>query len=112
MKYKIYLSGKISGLSKKNYTENFNIAERYVFSEDQFELIHDLVEIINPLDLKPFLGIKKYWCYMITDIYHLSKCTHIAVQKNWIDSKGAFIEVFFAKFIFKIEVIYLRNHEK
>jgi len=46
---------------------------------------------------------------MIKDLYYLRKCTHIAMQKNWEESKGAFIEHFVAKFIYRIEVIKLKN---
>ena len=101
---KIYISGKISGLEKEEYEMNFKLAYSKLF---EFGLVDWSGDVINPLDLKPFLGIKIWLCYMITDLYHLRKCTHLAVQKNWIDSKGAMIEVFAAKFIFKLKVIWL-----
>ncbi len=100
---KIYLSGKISDLDKDEYEFQFKMARQRVFQEtDCF-----LEDIVNPLDLKPFLGIKCWLCYMITDLYYLRKCTHIAMQKNWIDSRGAHLEHYFAKFILKLKVIYL-----
>jgi len=100
---KIYISGKISGLSEKEYSKKFRDAKRFINRE--YDTPWDIT--INPLDLKPFLGIKSWLCYMITDLYHLRKCSHIAMQKNWTDSKGAVIEYFFAKFIFKLQVIWL-----
>ena len=100
---KIYISGKISGLEKTEYEMNFEKAEFDIF----YKYFDYSKIIINPLDLKPFLGIKNWWCYMITDLYNLRKCTHIAMQNNWTDSKGAVIEYFFAKFIFKLQVIWL-----
>jgi hypothetical protein len=44
---------------------------------------------------------------MFGDIVELRKCNTIAMQPNWIDSKGACIEHFYAKFILKLKVIYL-----
>ena len=100
---KIYISGKISGLDKDEYEFQFKIARRRVFQEtDCF-----LEDIIIPLDIKPLFGIKKWLFYMIADIWQLRKCTHIAMQKNWIDSNGAIIEYFFAKLIFKQKIIWL-----
>ena len=97
---KIYISGKISGLSEKEY--------KYNFFECQDIINHKYGrEWINPLDIKPFLGVKCWFCYMIMDLLALRKCTHIAMQRNWIDSKGSVIEYFFAKFIFKIKIIWL-----
>jgi len=100
---KCYISGKISGLEKWQYIDNFFDAHKQLLKTKQFYSN----QIINPLNLKPFLGIKLYWCYMISDIAALRKCTHIAMQKNWIDSRGCHWEHYFAKFIFKIKVIYL-----
>lgn len=104
---KIYISGKISGLTEKEYVKNFTLAERHIYWLKDFEGKRDLIKIINPLKIKPLFGIKKWFFYMVADIWQLRKCTHIAAQKNWIDSKGAFIEIFFAKFIFKQQIIFL-----
>lgn len=108
---KIYISGQITGLDKIEYVKNFEKAKRYIYLNIDKE-IHDIEgiyfkDIINPLDLNPFLGIKKWIYYMITDLYTLSKCTHIAMQQNWIESRGCHWEHYFAKFIFKLKVIYL-----
>jgi hypothetical protein len=70
---KIYISGQITGLKEAEYTRNFTKA---AFDFSTFD------NIINPLNLKPFLGIKCWLCYMITDLYYLKKCTHIAMQKK------------------------------
>lgn len=101
-KKKIYVSGKISGLSPIEFTSNFKNAKTKIHNDYDWD-----ARVINPIDLKPFLGIKSWLCYMITDLYHLRKCTHIAMQSNWIDSKGATIEYFVSKFIFKQEIIWL-----
>ena len=102
-----YLSGKISGLTEGEYTRNFALAERHIYWLKEFEGKRDLIKIINPLDIKPLFGIKKWWCYMFNDLKALRKCTHIAMQPNWIYSKGAWLEYGYAKFILKIPVIYL-----
>jgi hypothetical protein len=101
---KIYISGQITGLKEAEYTRNFTIASFDLIKKINFSTLD---KTINPLNLKPFLGVKCWLCYMITDLYYLKKCTHIAMQKNWINSKGAIIEYFVAKFIYKLEIIWL-----
>jgi hypothetical protein len=99
---KIYISGQITGLDLNQAKQNFKNCE--------YELIEfgfSGNSVLNAFEIKPFLGIKKWLAYMITDLYQLSKCTHIAMQNNWTNSRGACIEYYFAKFIFKLEVIWL-----
>lgn len=89
---KIYISGKISGLDVADYTSKFNSAEarlKRCFGSD--------VQIINPLSINPFLGIKNWYCYMITDIWQLLKCDSVYLLDNWHDSRGARIEYKVAK---------------
>lgn len=43
---------------------------------------------------------------MATDLYYLSKCDAIALQKNYKDSRGAIIELAFAKLL-KLKIIFL-----
>lgn len=133
MTNRIYISGKISGLDERQYKENFYYATVDIIKNSPHFTKGST--IINPLCLRPFLGWcektetifsvkdgktletkKKHWSefykenwinFMITDLYHLRKCTHIAMQKNWIDSKGAWLEYGYAKFILKIPVIFL-----
>jgi len=104
---KIYISGKISGLSEEEYTDNFEKVKLNLWETDFCFSIRRYSHIISPLDIKPFLGIKSWLFYMIADIWQLRKCNHIAMQKNWTDSKGAVIEYFFAKWIFKQQIIWL-----
>lgn len=101
---KIYISGKITGLKDKEVKRNFSEAMYDLRSATIYE---DHVCIVNPLYIRPFLGIRRWWAYMVKDLRELSTCTHIAMQSNWIDSRGAVIEYFFAKFIFKLEIIWL-----
>ena len=87
---KCYISGKISGLEKEEYEENFDDAKwllSFLYKDDI---------IVNPIEIKPLFGIKSYWCHMAADIYQELKCTHVAFQKNWIDSRGAKIEMIVA----------------
>ena len=90
MKNKIYISGKISGLELNEAKENFYSSIREITKRHIFGII------INPFNIEPIFGIKNWYCYMISDLFVLKKCSHIAMQKNWIESKGAVIEYFFA----------------
>lgn len=100
---KIYISGQITGLNEEEYTSNFNWAVKkvcattYCMSSD----------VINPLSIRPSFGVKKWLFFMIADLMALRSCTHIAMQPNWIYSKGAVIEYFFARFIYKLKIIWL-----
>ena len=98
---RVYISEKISGLPIDEASRNFILAKTGI------KIARSNAAVVSPFELRPFLGIKTWLCYMITDLWHLRKCTHIAMQKNWIDSKGCHWEHYFAKFIFKIKVIYL-----
>ena len=100
---KIYISGQITGLEFKEAELNF---AKVYFNFVTFENLKSY-NIVNPLNLNPLFGIKKWLCYMITDIRKLRTCTHIAMQPNWINSRGAVIEYFCAKFIFKLQIIWL-----
>lgn len=100
---KIYISGQITGLNEDCFLDNFHDSKLQLFSK--FGFLN--MTYVNPLELKPFLGVKNWLCYMINDIRALRKCTHIAMQKNWVNSKGSVIEYFIAKFILKLEVIWL-----
>lgn len=95
----VYISGKITGLSVLEYTQNFNIAESSVSGR--------YIKTISPIRINPLFGIKCWICYMLPCLYYQRKCTHSAFQKNWTESKGGVIEYFFAKFIFKQTIIFL-----
>ena len=98
---KVYISGKITGIKLANAKINFYFAGKEVRD------YHDATHIVNPFDIKPLFGLKIWICYMVNDIRQQKKCTHSAFQSNWKDSKGAVIEYYFAKFIFKHEIIFL-----
>jgi len=97
---KTYISGQIAGLEVAEF--------KYNFYECQDIINHKYGgEWINPLDIAPIFGIKKWLFHMAADLYQLKKCTHIAMQPNWIHSREALIEYFFSKFIFKQQIIWL-----
>lgn len=98
---KIYLSGQITGLETHQAETNFRQAHWQLQNEHG----HKNVSITNPLEIKPFLGIKSYWCYMIADIWQLIQCNHIYMLSNWQQSRGAKIEKRIAE-IFNINVMY------
>ncbi len=95
-----YISGKISGLNYQTARMNF------VFSAKEVRKYHN-VPTLDPFDIEPLFGVKRWLFYMVSDIYALSHCTHIAMRPDWADSRGAVIEYFFSKFVFKLSVIYL-----
>ena len=100
---RIYLSGKISGLHPEIARQNFR------FSERELCKFYNADEVVNPFNIRPFLGIRTWICYMIADIRELSTCTHAAFMYNWRESRGAVIEYFFARFIFKQDIIWLAS---
>ena len=79
---KIYIAGKISGLSVEDYTNNFAKAERYLFGKGY--------EPVNPLD---FTTENMSWneCIKIC-LEVLERCDGIYLMRNWKDSKGARLE--------------------
>lgn len=91
---KLYLSSKITGLSKANYLTNFNKLERK-YKPNYI--------VINPTKLH---SKKKSWIgYLITDILVLLSCGTIVMDTNWKDSRGCKIERFVAMLMFK-KIIY------
>lgn len=55
---KIYISGKISGISEKEYTENFYFADLEL--SKQYSGLYKISSVINPLDMKVHTKIKGY----------------------------------------------------
>jgi len=86
---KIYISGKITGLS--------DVKVCIKFSKTYYDLMFKYrCKIINPYKIKPLFGIKKWFCYMVPCIFALLKCDTILLQPDWIDSRGAKIELIVA----------------
>ena len=89
LKNKTYISGKITGLSKKGSDE------ASLFSK----------EVINIYEVVPYDKSKSWKDYMIEDMNYLLDCDAIYMLSNWGDSKGARIERAIAIEL-GIEVIY------
>lgn len=81
----VYLSGKITGLPKEQYTLTFAKAEQFYKGCGY--------TVINPVKLGETLLRQKldatYEDFMKVDLIALKNCTHIALLEGWEDSKGA-----------------------
>ena len=97
-----YLSGKITGLPENEARCNFDDSHIKLFLSHHY--CHG-DKIIDPMKLIPFLGIKAWVFYMITDIAALIKSDAVVFQPNWINSKGAKIEMWFAIFFGKVIIL-------
>lgn len=106
----IYISGKITGLPHELSEKLFRIAAKAAINKA--DVMHDPHRMtINPLHIHRRFNWNNWWYKMYGDIRMLRKCTHIAMIPNWTDSMGAFIELFYAKFIRKIKVIELTDKD-
>ena len=82
-KPRVYISGKITGLSEEVYTSNFNCAEQTLLS-----LGYD---VVNPVSYST--DPKWKWKdYMKRDIKLLVGCDYIYMLEGWEDSDGASLE--------------------
>ena len=104
---RIYLSGKITGREKADYTTQFLRAEQF-YKGCGFE-------VVNPVKIgEVLLSIKpkaEYEDFMIRDLEALSTCTHIAMLEGWEDSKGAMREKKEAEKL-GLEIMYLKLFDK
>lgn len=85
---KVYISGKISGLSFEEAFKNFEDAEKEVKEMGGIA--------INPMKLDHKENADWY-DFMEKDLAALLRCDGIYMLKNWGDSKGARCEYFLAK---------------
>ena len=86
-----YISGKITGLDLHVSRLNFEFA--------QIKLAPN--KTIHPFEIKPLFGKSKWINHMISDVIILIKCDSIYFLSNWNNSRGARIEMFFAKLLKK-----------
>ena len=101
MKKKVYISGKMSGLSREEYMERFHKASMLLVAEGYC--------VVNPTR---FLPCRWTWLYKIMgyrltllyDLWKLSRCDMIYKIPGWKESKGAMIEGAFA-YHMKISVL-------
>lgn len=99
-KTKLFISGKVSGTDLSESRYKFLEAELYFFENELF----DLKNIVNPMELGLTFSDSWIKCMAVT-IWHLLPCSHIYMLKDWKESKGARIERWVAKKMFKT-VIY------
>jgi len=81
---RVYISGKITGLKKKEAAALFAEVERQLLA-----LGH---EPVNPLNMHAGNPPMQWTDYMVADIAELFRCDAIYMLENWEDSKGATIE--------------------
>lgn len=88
-KQRVYISGRISGLSRQDYLAQFERAESKLKSLGY--------KVCNPTKALPcrFLWIYKLLGYKLTliyDLWLLSRCDKICMLSGSENSKGAFLE--------------------
>ena len=85
---RIYLSGKITGRDKEDYTRQFARAESF-YKTGGFD-------VVNPVTIGEVImknNPKANWeDFMQEDLKALRTCTHIALLEGWEESKGAKVE--------------------
>ena len=88
MSKRIYISGKISGLCREEYTANFAKAEE-MLKKDGYRVVNPTRSILSRW---PFNRWAKYKHYLIYDIWLLLRCDYIYKLPGWRESRGAQIE--------------------
>ena len=102
-KYRFYISGAITptkdDLKCSTYAEH--ITERKdVFRNAESVYLTWFGFAINPFDIKPLWGVKKWAFYMASDIWYLIRyCNAVYMLKGWEESKGARLEHKIAKLL-------------
>lgn len=90
MSKKIYISGKITGLSEKVAKKQFSDAQT------QLKGMYPGCETINPMEVQH--DHDQSWLnFMKQDIKAMMDCNAIFMLKNWQESKGAIVEYTLAK---------------
>ena len=85
---RIYLSGKITGREKEDYSRQFARAESF-YKTGGFDVVNPVKIGEEVLKINP----KAEWQdFMIRDLEALRTCTHIALLEGWEESKGAKME--------------------
>ncbi len=91
---KIYISGSIS--NDILYEFKFKLAEIIVkLKWGRYN------HIINPIRAKPLFGIRLWIFYIIKDLWLLAGCKAVVFLPDWKESKGAKVEMFFARLLRK-----------
>jgi hypothetical protein len=100
---RIYLSGKITGREKDDYTRQFARAEQFYKSGG--------FDVVNPVKIgEEILKTNPKATYseiMAADLKALAECTHITLLEGWEASKGAQREKAEAEKL-GLEIMYLK----
>lgn len=93
---KVYISGKITGLDRQVAENNFARAEKHLKNKGY--------DVVNPTKL---CDEKTDWeDAMRVCVLELAKCDAIYLLPDWMDSKGAKIEVYEAN---RIGILFLNS---
>ena len=100
---RIYLSGKITGREKEDYTRQFARAESF-YKTGGFD-------VVNPVKIGEVIlknnPNAKWEDFMKEDLKALRTCTHIVLLEGWEESKGAKMEKAEAEKM-GLEIMYLK----
>ena len=100
---RIYLSGKITGREKDDYTRQFARAEQFYKSGG--------FDVVNPVKIGEEILKRNpkatYSEIMAADLKALAECTHIVLLEGWEESKGAKMEKAEAEKM-GLEIMYLK----
>ena len=100
---RIYLSGKITGREKEEYTKQFARAENF-YKAGGFDVVNPVTIGEAVLKNNP----KAKWeDFMAEDLKALKTCTHIVLLEGWEESKGAKMEKAEAEKM-GLEIMYLK----
>jgi len=94
----IYLSGKITG--DKFYAEKFLRIEQQLKKDTG-------CRIINPIHVLPWMGVKRWFFYMVPAIKNVYRANAVYLLPDWNQSKGAIIE-FLAAWVMRKAIYYIQ----
>lgn len=100
---RIYLSGKITGRDKADYTSQFARAEQF-YKNGGFDVVNPVKIGEEILKANPKAT---YSDIMAADLKALAECTHITLLEGWESSKGAQREKAEAEKL-GLEIMYLK----
>lgn len=101
---RIYISGKVSGLDEKEVANKFAKAKQYCI--DKYKC-----DVVDPVEEVAFDNTKTWQYFMKEDIKLLLDCDTIFMLEDWVDSRGAKVELGLAKSL-DYDVIYEGNSEE
>ena len=85
-KKKVYISGKMTGMTKEE--------SKALFARAEMDLTAKGYKVINPWKIR----VPKYYSgQLLRSLKELSKCDAIYLLENWLDSNGAKCEFWFAR---------------